>query len=361
MYYFILAIIFIILISVYILNLPVFGRLPKGERLKKIMNLPNYKNGAVENQSPTPALPDDVSYWMVIKEMIKGNPNSTPKHSIPHEIPDFNRSEKLKITWFGHSSYLVQVDGINILVDPVFSKRTSPFQFLGTKNFPGTDFLKIEDLPDLDIILITHDHYDHLDYASILKLKGKTSQFVTSLGVGSHLEHWGVSSNQITEMVWGEEISPLANISFTAAPARHFSGRRFKRNQTVWSSFILKTKNNKIYLGGDSGYDQHFKTIGETYGPFDLAILECGQYNEMWPLIHMFPEELVQASIDLKAKTLLPVHWGKFRLALHDWDEPIKRLTKRAEEISFPVITPKIGETFFLEENHPSSHWWINL
>ncbi|MFA6276570.1 MAG: MBL fold metallo-hydrolase [Pedobacter sp.] len=359
--YFILAIIFIIIFSVYILNLPVFGRLPKGERQKRIISLPNYKDGAVENQSPTPALTEDVSYWMVIKQMIKGNAASTPKSIIPHETPDFNASEKLKITWFGHSSYLIQVDGINILVDPVFSQRTSPFQFLGTKNFPGTNFLKIENLPDLDIILITHDHYDHLDYNSILKLKDKTSKFVTSLGAGEHLEYWGIPSNQITELAWGEEISLLSKISFTAAPARHFSGRRFKRNQTVWSSFIFKTKNNKIYLGGDSGYDEHFKAIGETYGPFDLAILECGQYNKMWPLIHMFPEEVVQASIDLNAKTLLPVHWGKFKLALHDWDEPINRLTKRAKELHFPVITPKIGETFSLEENLPSSQWWINL
>lgn len=359
--YFILAIVFIILFSVYILNLPVFGRLPKEERQKRIISLPNYKNGAIENQSPTPALPEDVSYWMVIKEMIKGNAPSIPKSAIPHETPDFNTSEKLKITWFGHSSYLIQVGGINILVDPVFSKRTSPFQFLGTKNFLGTDFLNLEDLPNLDIILITHDHYDHLDYNSILKLRDKTSQFVTSLGVGAHLEHWGIPSNQITELAWGEEISPLVNINFTAAPARHFSGRRFKRNQTLWSSFILKTKNNNIYLGGDSGYDEHFKVIGETYGPFDLAILECGQYNKMWPLIHMFPEEVVQASIDLNARTLLPVHWGKFKLALHDWDEPIKRLTKKADELHFPIITPKIGETFTLEENQPSSQWWINL
>ncbi|MFD0941423.1 MBL fold metallo-hydrolase [Pedobacter boryungensis] len=361
MYIFIIALLFIVFFAVYILNLPVFGRLPKGERLKKISNLANYKNGAIENQSPTPALPENVSYLMVIREMIKGNVNSIPKHPIPYEIPNFDRSEKLKLTWFGHSSYLIQVDGLNILVDPVFSKRTSPFQFIGTKNFGGTDFLELEDLPALDIILITHDHYDHLDYNSILKLNDKTTQFVTSLGVGAHLERWGISAEKITELAWGEEISPLANLSFTAAPARHFSGRRFKRNQTVWSSFILKTKNNNIYLGGDSGYDEHFKSIGEKYGPFDLAILECGQYNKMWPLIHMFPEEVAQASIDLKAKNLLPVHWGKFKLALHDWDEPIKRLTKKAAELHVPVLTPKIGETFSLEGNQTTSQWWINL
>lgn len=351
----------IILLVIYILNLAVFGKHPNKDRLQKIKNLPNYQDGEIKNQSLTPTKPDDVSYWQMIRKMVEGNENGSPKQSLPHVKPDFNRSEKLKITWFGHSSYLLQVDGKNILVDPVFSERVSPFQFMGTKRFAGTDFVQPADFPKLDIILITHDHYDHLDYASILALKDQTTHFITSLGVGAHLEYWGVKPSQITELAWGEETSPFPNTSFTATPARHFSGRLFKRNQTLWSSFVLKTKNNNIYIGGDSGYDHHFKTIGATYGPFDLAILECGQYNKMWPWIHMFPEQVAQACIDLNAKVLMPVHWGKYKLALHDWDEPIKRVVKKAEELKLPITTPKLGESFTLGANSPSDKWWLNL
>lgn len=351
----------IVVVVAYILNLPVFGKHPTKNRLERIKSLSNYADGEIKNQSLTPTKPDDVSYWTMLSKVIEGNEKGSPAKALPHVQPNFNRSDSLKITWFGHSSYLIQVDGKNILVDPVFSERTSPFQFMGTKRFLGTDFIKPEDFPALDLIIITHDHYDHLDYNSILKLKDKTTHFVTSLGVGAHLEHWGIQPAQITELAWGKQASPLANIELIACPARHFSGRLFKRNQTLWSSFVLRTKNNKVYLGGDSGYDNHFKTIGETYGPFDLAILECGQYNKMWPLIHMFPEQVAQAGIDLNANAILPVHWGKYKLALHDWDEPIKRVVKKANELHLPIVTPKLGQSFILESEQPSEQWWLNL
>ncbi len=350
-----------VLITIYILNLPVFGKNPSAETLGKIKAQPLYMEGAFQNESPTPTLPSDISYWTILKKMIEGNDNGAPKKALPHVKPDFARSKDFKITWFGHSSYLIQVDDVNILVDPVFSERVSPFQFIGTKRFEGTDFVKVDDLPNLDIVLITHDHYDHLDYHSILKLKDKTTHFVTSLGVGSHLVYWGIQEQQLIELAWNEHISPVAGISFTALPARHFSGRLFKRNQTLWSSFILKTKNQQVYLGGDSGYDRHFKNIGTMYGPFDLAILECGQYNKMWPLIHLFPEEVIEASIDLKAKQLMPVHWGKYKLALHDWDEPINRLVKAASDKEVKVLTPLLGEALYLTQNQSTTKWWINF
>jgi L-ascorbate metabolism protein UlaG (beta-lactamase superfamily) len=356
-----LLLLFFLFIIYVIFSLPVFGGKQNGERLNRIISLPNYNKNSIENQSPTPALADDANYWRLIKQMIKGNVNASPKKILPHLKPNFNRSEQLKITWFGHSSYFIQVNGKNILVDPVFSQRTSPFQFLGTKSFSGTNFIKAEDFPELDIILITHDHYDHLDYLSILKLKHKALQFITSLGVGAHLEKWGIQSNQIIELAWDEKYTANTNLSFTATPARHFSGRKFTRNQTLWSSFVLKTGQYTIFLGGDSGYDNHFKKIGETYGPFDLAILECGQYNKMWPLIHMFPKEVVQACLDLNAKRLLPVHWGKYKLALHNWDEPIIEVVKSADERGVPIVTPKLGETFILENDLPKEHWWLNL
>lgn len=360
--YIALAIVVILVIAtIWILNLPVFGKHPTGKRLEKLQRLANYKNGQVENLSPTPNLPEGVSYWNIISKMIEGNDKGAPNKAIPHLKSDFTKSEELKITWFGHSSYLLQVDGINIMVDPVFSQRTSPFQWLGTKQFIGTDFITPEELPDLDVIIISHDHYDHLDYNTILKLKAKTKHFITSLGVGEHLEYWGIDASNITELAWNESTTLLNGTSITATPARHFSGRGFTRNKALWSSFVFKTKNNNIYIGGDSGYDTHFKKIGETYGPFDVAILECGQYNLMWPLIHMMPEQVVQANLDLKAKKLLPVHWAKFKLALHDWDEPIKKVVAAAEKNNVSILTPIPGQTFKLDDGSTSKKWWVEL
>lgn len=359
MYFFLIIVLTLVILTYVVLSLPVFGSLPKGKRLDKLKQMPNYGTDAIENLSPTPTKPEDVSWFTMFAKFIKGNENGTPPKAMPSVQPDFGKADDLKITWFGHSSYLLQVDGINLLVDPVFSARTSPFQFMGTKNFPGTDFVKVEELPNLDVVLISHDHYDHLDYNTILKLKSKTKHFVTSLGAGAHLERWGITADRITELAWGEETS-LLGLSFTATPARHFTGRKFKRNQTLWSSFVLKTAKHKLYLGGDSGYDTHFKTIGHAHGPFDLAILECGQYNYMWPYIHMFPEEVVQASIDLKANSLMPVHWGKFKLAIHNWDDPIKRVVQKANELEVEVITPRLGQTFDLQ-NRPKEAWWEQL
>jgi L-ascorbate metabolism protein UlaG (beta-lactamase superfamily) len=350
----------LILLVVCVLNLPAFGRLPKGARLARIKALPNYRDGALQNLSFTPMKPDGVTYLDMIKGMLKGNKNGRPNKPVPVVAPDFSAGAAPKLIWFGHSSYFLQLDGLNILVDPVFSERTSPFSFIGTKQYAGTDFVSPEDFPELDIVLITHDHYDHLDHQSILKLKEKTRVFITSLGVGAHLEKWGVPAGKIVELVWGEEV--LANgLKFTALPARHFTGRQFKRNQSAWSAFVLQTASAKLYLGGDSGYDSHFKAAGDVYGPFDLVILECGQYNAYWPYIHMFPEQTVQAALDLKAKVLLPVHWGKYTLAMHDWNDPVKRVVKKATEENLKITTPLMGESVILGEYYPAREWWRDL
>lgn len=355
------AILFISLFIIYlILNIPAFGRLPKGARLQRIMQLPMYKDGAIRNTVYTPDTPEGVTYWDIIKAMIKGNPNNKPPVALPYVQPELNSVAGTKVTWFGHSSYLLQIDELKILVDPVFSRTTSPFSMIGNTSYNGTDFIHAEDFDKIDILLITHDHYDHMDMPSLLKLKDKTTHIVTSLGVGAHLERWGVPAGKITELAWDEHAAILG-LKFTAAPARHFSGRKFKRGQTLWSSFILETPLYKLFLGGDSGYESHFKTIGDQYGPFDLAILECGQYHEYWPYIHMFPEQVVQAAKDLKAKWLLPVHWAKFTLALHDWDEPILRVLRSAQANQQQITTPKLGETIVLGADYPNSKWWLNL
>ncbi|HEX4850700.1 MAG TPA: MBL fold metallo-hydrolase, partial [Puia sp.] len=208
------------------------------------------------------------------------------------------------------------------------------------------------------LMILTHDHYDHLDYKTIVALKPMVKQICTSLGVASHLVYWGLDPNCILELDWWESIRMKDNFKLTAAPARHFSGRTFDRNKTLWSSFVLENDFAKIYIGGDSGYDSHFKVIGEKMGPFELAILESGQYNESWPQIHMMPEETVQAAKDLQAKVLLPVHWGKFALSLHPWNEPIRRVLKEAIILNQEVATPMIGEPFYLQGPIPKNEWW---
>jgi len=360
--FYILLVLFII--TLIILNLPVFGRLPKGIRANSIHHLANYKNGALQNLSKTPMQPEGVSFIDILTKFFFGkHPNKIPTKSIATVNPDLNSKpidNSTEIIWFGHSSYLIKAGNKRILVDPIFSSTASPFSFIGSKAFQGTEFVKAEDFLNIDILVITHDHYDHLDYQSILKIAPNVNTIVTSIGVGSHLERWGIATEKINELCWQQSVTLCNSITFTAVPARHFTGRKFKRNQTLWSAFVLELPDSKLFLGGDSGYDTHFEKIGNAYGPFDIAFLECGQYNEMWPFIHMYPEQTVQAAIDLKAKALMPVHWGKFSLSMHPWNEPIERVTKEAERKQIQILTPKLGETVVLNGSSHFERWWVD-
>ncbi|MFN8353777.1 MAG: MBL fold metallo-hydrolase [Spirosomataceae bacterium] len=335
-----------------------FGQLPTGKRLERIQKSPQYKNGSFQNSSDTPVQTEDFTVWNMIKAYWN-KPNGEPPAPIPFVKTNLKTLlyNQPTVVWFGHSSYLLQINGLRILADPVFSGSASPVPFT-VKSYAGTDEYGVDDFPELDVVLISHDHFDHLDYETIVKLKDKTKRFVTSLGVGAHLERWGVEPSRITELDWYETTPLTTEMSLTATPARHFSGRSFTRGQSLWSSFVLKTPQHSIFLGGDSGYDTHFKSIGEQFGPFDLAILEAGQYNAYWKYIHMMPEETVQASLDLKAKVLLPVHWGKFTLALHTWNDPIRRVVSEANKQSVKVTTPMIGEPVLVDSLYPQQQWW---
>jgi len=336
------------------------GKNPGGERLKKVQQSPNYREGIFQNLSKTTVMAEKGAFFKTFKKFLNKPKTTFPPRPIPSvktdlkNLPDGNPV----LVWFGHSSYLIKINGKHILVDPVFCGYASPFKMKSTSSFEGTNVYGVDDMPPIDILLITHDHYDHLDYTTVLKLNSKTKYIITSLGVASHLEYWGFDMSKVTELDWHDSVEKIDGIKFTSAPARHFSGRSFERAKTLWASFILKTKDWSIYLGGDSGYGAHFKEIGEKHGPFDLAILESGQYNEAWHNIHMMPEETVQASLDLKAKVLQPVHWGKFCLSLHPWNEPIERLTKKAEELNVTVTTPMIGEPLIVGEKYPAEKWW---
>lgn len=359
---FIVVILFIGIGFYVLLQQPQFGKAPSDKRLERIKLSPNYKDKHFKNIHYTPQLTEGTNMISVLvkfffKKSKRGKP-AKPLPSVKTNLQQLDVNDDV-LVWFGHSSYYMQLDGKKLLVDPVFSGHASPFTFM-TKSFAGADIYTADDFPEIDYLVITHDHYDHLDYETISKLKPKVKKVITSLGIGAHLEHWGYDSSIISEADWNDEITDK-EFKLLAVTARHFSGRTYKRDNTIWSSFILTTPSYKIFIGGDSGYDDHFKNIGDAFGPFDLVLLENGQYNESWKYIHMMPEEAVQAAIDLKAKKLMPVHWGKFALSIHAWDEPIIRLTTEAKNKNVSIIHPMIGEMYNLNQPAPQIEWWKEL
>ncbi len=358
---------FIVLISTsafFILNQPEFGKLPSNERLEKIKKSPNFKNGSFQNQSITPNLTGNSGFLKALYDFLfKSHERVTPESQIPSIKTDIKnlKADEDVLIWFGHSSYFIQIDGKKILVDPVFNDHASPFPWM-VKAFKGTNPFKAEDIPDIDYLIITHDHWDHLDYNTLQKLKGRTKKIVCGLGVGEHLEYWGFNPKIITELDWYEQTELDSGFTLNATPARHFSNRGLKRNQTLWVSYVLQTPTMKLFLGGDGGYDKHFAEIGEKFGPFDLAVLEQGQYNEKWKYIHLLPNQVLNAAKELKAKRIFPVHNSKFALSTHPWDEPLEQIIKNNETVQMPIITPKIGEKVRLKDTtQVFSHWWKGL
>jgi len=337
----------------------VFGKLPKGDRLERISRSPQFRNGSFQNIESTPVMSPDSSWWQILRAYWNKPAGMAPSNPLPFLKTDLHKanSQRSSVLWFGHSSYLVRLNGINILVDPVFSGHASPVPFM-VKAYAGSNTYSADDMPPIDLLVQTHDHYDNLDHGTVTALQKKTKQVIAPLGVGAHFEHWGYSPGIISELDWWESAEPLAGIKLTAVPGRHFSGRGLSRGKTLWAGFVLKTPEQNLFLGGDSGYSEHFREIGQKYGPFDLVILECGQYNKHWPFIHMMPEQTAQAAVDLGAKLLLPVHWAKFTLSLHPWNEPIQRVLKKAFELGIAVTTPKIGEPVELGRPYPVSEWW---
>lgn len=338
-----------------------FGKKPSGERLERIKKSPNFKNGAFQNVSHTPSFTEGTTYWSVLKQfMFEKNERKQPLNEIPSHKTDLLNLDNTDdaFVWFGHSSYFMQIDGKRILVDPVLSGSASPLS-VGTKAFKGANNYTADDIPEIDFLFITHDHWDHLDYDTIKKINPKVKQVITGLGTGEHLEYWGYDKNIITEADWNEQIDLGNNFIVNTVTARHFSGRGFTRNKAIWISFVLQTPSMKVFIGGDSGYDKHFKETGEKFGPFDLAILENGQYNVKWRYIHMLPTEIHTAIKELNAKRVIPVHSAKFALSNHDWDEPLELITKHNEEEKLDIITPRIGQHVDLKiTNQVFEKWW---
>lgn len=341
-----------------------FGKSPSGKRLERIKQSPNFKNGRFQNLSKTPTLAEGHNYFEVLYDAyIKNKPRHYPADIIPSVKTDLLNLpvDTDVLVWFGHSSYFIQIDGKRILVDPVFSGNASPIPRT-VKSFKGTDIYTVADLPDIDYLFISHDHYDHVDYETLIALKDKTKKVICGLGVGSHFESWGYDSSKIIERVWNEKVELDSGFTAFVEPARHFSGRGFSKNNTLWASYVLQTPSMKIYIGGDSGYDTHYADIGNKHNSIDLAILDNGQYDEAWKYIHNLPEDVLKAAQDLKAKRIFPVHSSKFALGSHDWDEPLVKLTELNKSYNIPLVTPIIGETVCLNDTMQQfKQWWVEL
>ena len=338
-----------------------FGRHPEGARLTRVEASPDYKDGEFRNTVPTPMLAEgQSSIKIMLGSLFSGPERLRPEERLPtvkHDLrsldPDIDT-----LVWLGHSSYFILAGGKRILVDPVFSGYGAPFSMFN-KIFPGTDFYSAADMPEIDYLLISHDHWDHLDYRTVTALMPKTGKAVMPLGVGAHFEHWGYPQDKIVEAEWNDVLRLSDALTIHVVPARHYSGRGFTRNKTLWAGFVLESGGVRIFLSGDTGYGPHIGELARKFGGFDLAAIDGGQYDPRWPLIHMTPEEAVASAEELGAKAMMLAHAGRFAIAAHSWDEPFIRAERAVKGKAFPLLTPKIGEPVCLDgREQVFTHWW---
>jgi len=345
-------------------GLATFGQTPDEQALEKQVHSSTYRLGRFQNTEPDEVIHGAGRFFKILGKFYstpagKGEPGKPlPIHAVGEGLNDHPASDSVRITWLGHAALFIEIEGARILTDPAFSERASPLQWMGPKRFHRVP-VAIEQIPQLDAIIISHDHYDHLDYHSILKLASKTKHFFVPLGVGNHLQKWGVDKSKITELDWWQEANLNDHIRLAATPAQHFSGRGlFSRNTTLWASWAILGQKKKIYFSGDTGMFSAFKEIGKRYGPFDYTLMHVGAYSDEWPKVHMTPEEAVQAHIDIGGKIFVPIHWGTFRLAFHDWNEPAERLYAEAQTKHLRYVIPIAGESISNPHLPPVKPWW---
>jgi L-ascorbate metabolism protein UlaG (beta-lactamase superfamily) len=356
---FFIIISFFIIFACFYINTPKFGHLPTGEYLEKIQKSQYYKNGKFRNVDYSHVSRCSFHFgnaFNLLKLLWKVFLNQKNIEYIPSVKTDLMHLAKNEnvLIWFGHSSYFIQIETLKILVDPVFSEISSPIPFF-PRAFAGSNAYVASDIPEIDYLIITHDHWDHLDYETVKKLKFK--EVICPLGVGAHFRYWGL--NNITEMNWDEVLKLKHNCKMYCFPSKHFSGRGFRRNKTLWASFLLETsKFFRIFIGGDGGYGSSFSEIGKKFEGIDVAVLENGQYNPNWQSIHMNPYETMMAAKELKAKALLPVHNTKFALSTHHWKEPLEKITAFSSDKGLKILTPMIGQKVKLTNPQVFAKWW---
>jgi len=317
-----------------------------------------YKDGNFQN------IPEAVTYNFItiIKELM-GDQVRIPSRPFPAEVPIISDTVGMgiKATWFGHATVYIEMDGKRIMTDPMLSSHAFPLKWLAPKRYNPPP-MKVEELPAIDIVVISHDHFDHLDMKTVIELAKKGSQFFVGVGIKAHLMRWGIPAKQINEMDWWESVT-FNDFTIHSTPARHYSGRKWMDNSTLWTSWVIESSQHKIYYSGDSGYSPHFKKIGEKFGPIDISFIKIGDYGEDagWRDIHMITEKSVEAAKDLNTQLMFPIHWGTFSLSYHDWFEPINLAVKYAEEKSVLLATPKIGQTISLGAALSNEMWWKPL
>lgn len=338
------------------------GRYPSKERRAEFtVRYPNFVDGEFKNlYDVTDSLiyvdTTRVSKNVPLRKFSKRPKLSQPMPTVKTHLKDtiFDRPT---IVWFGHSSFLIQSLGFNILVDPVLSDNASPLWYFN-RSIPGSHIYKVKDMPRIDAILITHDHYDHLDAHAMRLLRRGNARVIAPIGVGSYLKQWRWKPNRYQEVYWGDTVHLAAGIRLISTPTQHTSGRWIKKRMTLWTSYVLDIHGYRLFLGGDGGYNKHFKDIGNTYGPFDLALLENGQYNIDWARNHSFPEQTARAAQELRAKMVFPIHWARFAAAYHLWNEPLKEILLLMKMIGIPVTAPRIGEPYTVGDPPKVEVWW---
>lgn len=357
----------IVMVSLTILGcnaIRAVGKNPSGKALKKIELLPNYKNGQFQNLypeiQPTTIVVPKKGSWLRLFKFLKGQPKtvlpSKPLFTVNTDLVHTTYA-KPTVIWFGHSSFLLKAGTANILFDPTFSGFAGPFKG-AIKAFPGSNVYNERDMPVIDALVISHDHYDHLDYLTVKRLKKKIKRIIVPIGVGSHFRYWGFPANKITELNWNDSVQLTNSIIITATPAHHRSNRTLQTKKTLWASYVVRASGYKIFYSGDTGYSLHFKRIGEQYGPFDLAMVECGQYNAKWSHSHMFPYQSAQAAADIGAAMTIPVHWGKYAESEHAWNESPNLLKKAADSLHVAVTVPFIGLPYTIGDVAKIPEWW---
>lgn len=341
------------------------GRSPRGERLKRVESSSQYRDGKFRNRLPRDPFSIEDVVWTLNKYLF-GKEVRRPRSPLPVEkltAESFSTPprSRLRLTWLGHSTVFIEMDGYTILTDPVFGERASPLTWVGPKRFHPVP-ITIEELPDIDAVVISHDHYDHLDYKSIVALVPKTRMFYLPLGVGEHLEWWNVSREKIVELDWWQEAPMGRTLRFVATPARHFSGRGLRDgDKTLWASWSIIGRRHRVFFSGDTGMDPDLGAIGDRYGPFDATVIKSGAYGETWPEIHLNPEEAVALHRMVRGAVMLPVHWGTFKLSYHGWAEPAERVRAAAEEAGIGIVIPIPGESVIPDAPGPVNRWWIEV